>query len=69
MANPRVEIRLVQRYASTYGYALWCLVEGCTFAEHVFVKTDAQTIQRAHARGHRMRRQERKALNQEPRDV
>ena len=69
MANPKVEIRQVHRNASTYGYALWCLVDGCTFAEHVFLKTDAQAIQRAHVRGHRMRRQERSALNQEPRDV
>lgn len=63
MANPKVEIRQVQRNASTYGYALWCMVEGCSFAEHLFLKTEAQKVQRAHVRKHRMRQAERRALN------
>jgi hypothetical protein len=63
MANPKVEIRQVHRNASTYGYALWCLVEGCGFAEHVFLKNEAQMIQRAHVRKHRMRQAARRAEN------
>lgn len=69
MANPKVEIRQVRRAFADYGYALWCMVEDCTFADHVFLKKDAQAIQRAHVRKHRARQTERRALNQEPRDV
>lgn len=69
MANPKVEMRQVRRDSRGFGYVLWCLVDGCSFAEHVFLKTDAQAIQRSHARGHRMRQAERRASNQEPRDA
>lgn len=53
MANPVVKIRQVRRDGRGMGYVLWCLTDDCEFAEHVFLKTDAQAIQRGHSRRHR----------------
>lgn len=54
MANPVVDLRQVYRDSRGHGYAIWCLTGDCQFAEHVFLKTDAQAIQRAHVRKHRV---------------
>lgn len=51
MANPVVKLRAVRRDGR--GYIVWCLTDDCEFAEHAFLKTDAQTIQRGHTRDHR----------------
>jgi hypothetical protein len=53
MANPVVELRAVRRDGRGFGYVIWCSTDDCDFAEHVFLKTDAQAIQRGHARDHR----------------
>lgn len=56
MANPRVEIRPVMRAGQRAGYAIWCHVPGCEFADHIYLKHEAQKTQRNHALKHRAQR-------------
>lgn len=63
MANPKVEMRPVTKGGMTTAYVVWCVTGECRFTNYHSLKTAAQTIQRDHARYHRMRQQERRALN------
>lgn len=72
MANPKVEIRPTGEpgpWPGSKQHVIWCLTGDCTYAGSAQTKTDAQVIQRNHVRRHRTRQAERRALNQEPRDV
>lgn len=53
MANPKVEIRPVRVGGYVRSYVVWCLTGDCPFAGTADTKTDAQIVQRNHARGHR----------------
>lgn len=63
MANPKVEIRPVRVAGYTREWVVWCVTGDCEFAGSGQTKTEAQVVQRNHARQHRMRQQERRALN------
>lgn len=69
MANPKVEIRPVSAAGRATGFVVWCLTADCAYADTASLKTEAQRVQRAHVRRHRMRQAERRALNEEPRNV
>lgn len=69
MANPKAAIRPVKENGRVTGFVVWCLTGDCEYADTASIKTAAQHVQRTHVRRHRMRQAERRALNQEPRDV
>lgn len=65
MANPKVEIRPARRAPRDHicEWVVWCLTDGCEYAQTSLLKTDAQKLQRDHVRRHRMRQAERRAEN------
>lgn len=53
MANPRVAIRPVKEHGRVTGFVVWCLTGDCEYADTASIKTEAQSVQRAHAQRHR----------------
>lgn len=55
--NPKVEIRPVRRSAVHGGHngewVVWCRTADCEYADTATRKTEAQSLQRKHARSHR----------------
>lgn len=53
MANPKVAIRPVKEHGRVTGFVIWCLTADCEYADTASIKTEAQHVQRTHARRHR----------------